>query len=242
MLAGTDTIPAAGGVAATSMSSVLLYYMPESPPCRAVQMLAAQIGLPLDLKYINLDTQEQKSPEFTRVNPQQVVPTIRDGDFTLWESRAILKYLVLKFACDSPLYPSDLKRRAKVDQVLDFDIGMLYASLGLFLVPLLYGKPTNPEGEARFRQNLTTFNDMLVDGFACGSEMTIADISLVAGLSFADTILYDFSPWPRVCEWKECMRSRVTQYADINDKAMAGFVEYMKEKQELVRRSQQGGE
>jgi glutathione S-transferase len=210
--------------------TVTLYYMPESPPCRAVQMLAAHINLPLDLKYINLDTGEQKSAEFTAVNPHQVVPTIVDEGFVLWESRAILKYLVDKFAPNSPLYPKDLKQRAKIDQVLDFDIGTLYNSLGKFLVPLLFGRPTDAEGEQKFRNNLPLLENMLVHGYVCGPELTIADFSIVAGLSFADTVLFDFSPWPRISEWKVKLRQEIRNYAEINDETMKGFIEYMKDK------------
>lgn len=214
--------------------TVTLYYMPESPPCRAVQMLAAQIGLPLELKYINLDKGEQKSAEFVRVNPQQVVPTIVHDDFTLWESRAILKYLVLKYAPDSSLYPQDLKKRAKVDQMLDFDIGTLYNSLGKYLVPVLFGKPPDAEGEQKFRSNLQVLENALVDDYVCGLDLTIADISIVAGLSFAETIVFDFSPWPRICCWKQKLRQKITNYAELNDEVIKGFIEYMKEKMDQI--------
>lgn len=65
--------------------TVKLYYMPESPPCRAVQMVAAMIGLPLDLSYLDLSKGEHYNPNFQAINPQKVVPTIVDGDFILWE-------------------------------------------------------------------------------------------------------------------------------------------------------------
>ena len=197
-------------------------------------MIAAQIGLPLELKYINLDTGEQRSPEFKRINPQQVVPTIVEDDFVLWESRAILKYLVLKYAPNSSLYPQDLKKRAKIDQIMDFDIGTLYTSLGKFLVPILYGKAPDAEGERQFRNNLPILEDLLVHDYVCGSELTIADISIVAGLSFADTVLFDFSPWPKIIRWKERLREKIVNYAEINDEVMKGFIQYMKDKMEQL--------
>ena len=45
-------------------------------------------------------------PEFLAINPAHCIPTIKDGDFALWESRAIMQYAANKFAADSTLYPS----------------------------------------------------------------------------------------------------------------------------------------
>lgn len=44
---------------------------------------------------------EHMAPEFVAVNPAHCVPTIRDGDVVLWESRAICQYLCNKYAADS---------------------------------------------------------------------------------------------------------------------------------------------
>ena len=52
------------------------------------------------------------------------MPTIVDGDLSLWESRAILGYLVNKYAPNSSLYPSDPKKRAIVDRTLNFDLSL----------------------------------------------------------------------------------------------------------------------
>ena len=85
-----------------------LYYMDLSAPCRAVQMTAAQLGVELNLKVVNLFAQEQLQDSFLAINPQHVIPTLVDGDFKIWESRAICAYLVRKYGKDSKLYPSGL--------------------------------------------------------------------------------------------------------------------------------------
>ena len=56
-----------------------------SPPSRAVRLTAKACGIELNLKSLNLLQGEQKTPEFTAINPQQCVPTYVEGDFVLWE-------------------------------------------------------------------------------------------------------------------------------------------------------------
>lgn len=59
------------------------------------------------------------------MNPQHCIPTMVDKGLVLWESRAIMTYLVSAYAKDDTLYPKDLKVRALVDQRLHFDLGTL---------------------------------------------------------------------------------------------------------------------
>ena len=56
------------------------------------------------------------------MNPQHTIPTMKDGDFCLNESRPIATYLASKYGKDDKLYPKDVTTRAVVDQRLYFDI------------------------------------------------------------------------------------------------------------------------
>lgn len=71
---------------------------------------------------------------FFQLNPQHVIPTINDNGFVLWESRAIITYLVQQYGKDDSLYPKDPKKRAVVDQRLYFDMGTLYAKFAEYYV------------------------------------------------------------------------------------------------------------
>ncbi len=59
------------------------------------------------------------------MNPNRSAPTIVDGDFVLWESNSVMRYLVLAYRPDSPIYPKTPKQRAGVDRWLDWTLSTL---------------------------------------------------------------------------------------------------------------------
>ena len=62
------------------------YYMPESPPCRAVELIADKLNIKLNKKYLNLAKGEHLNDhEFIKINPFHCVPTIVDDGLVLWE-------------------------------------------------------------------------------------------------------------------------------------------------------------
>ena len=107
---------------------ITLYHMDISTPCRAVLMTARTLGLDLHLKVVDLLAGDHLKPEFLRVNPQHVIPTLDDDGFIMMESRAICCYLVNKYGRgqDDPLYPKNPQKRALVDEKLQFDMNVFY--------------------------------------------------------------------------------------------------------------------
>src|SRR4051812_35578887 len=61
-------------------------------------------------------------PEYLAMNPNGRVPTLVEGDFVLWESNSIMRYLALTRGQGSPIYPADPKRRAGIDRWLDWTL------------------------------------------------------------------------------------------------------------------------
>ena len=57
------------------------------------------------------------TPQYRAMNPNGRVPVIEDGDFVLWESNTIVRYLCAKQASD--FYPSDLQARANAEKWMD---------------------------------------------------------------------------------------------------------------------------
>ena len=73
---------------------------PNSINVQKVVWIAAEIGLDFDRLDVGGPFGGNDTPEYLAMNPNGRIPTIRDGDFTLWESNAILSYLMLKYGDD----------------------------------------------------------------------------------------------------------------------------------------------
>ena len=80
------------------------------------------------MEEVVIDREARYKPPYSTINPNCLVPMLEDGDLQLTESSAILKYLAEKTG--SPTYPEDLKKRAKVNEAMDFIRPNLYRDFG----------------------------------------------------------------------------------------------------------------
>lgn len=90
---------------------------------RKVAIVLEELGLKYESKYLDFQAGEQKAPEHTQHNPNGRIPTLIDhanGDFAVWESNAILLYLVEKYDKDGILGVRGEKDRALLNQWLFF--------------------------------------------------------------------------------------------------------------------------
>lgn len=113
--------------------SIVLYVHPISPPARAALATAKTLKLNVTEKSVELG-KDNRTAEYLKMNPAHTVPVLVDGDFTLFESRAIMGYLVDTYAKNSGLYPTDVKDRAKVDCVLYYDASSLFPMVREYFV------------------------------------------------------------------------------------------------------------
>ncbi len=83
----------------------------------------------LDLPYERIDAGmafgRNTEADYLAMNPNARVPTLVDGDFVLWESNSIMRYLTLAYRQDAPIYPQAPKLRAGVDRWLDWTLSTM---------------------------------------------------------------------------------------------------------------------
>ncbi|XP_072051645.1 glutathione S-transferase theta-1-like [Amphiura filiformis] len=129
-----------------------IYYFPVSQPSRSIVMFAKLNKLNYNDKATDIFKGEHKTPEYGAINPNHTVPVMDDGGFVICQSVTIVKYLAAKYKVADHWYPSDLKQRARVDELLDWHHSTIRAAgcdvfRSIILYPALMGKakPTSEE-------------------------------------------------------------------------------------------------
>ncbi len=118
-------------------AKIIVYGDLISQPTRAVLCFLKMNQIPHEFKELRVFKGEHKTEEFKKLNPFQKVPTITDTEngLNLFESHAILKYLQASREKADHWYPkSDIKKRAKIDEYLDWHHGGLRSSSITYLI------------------------------------------------------------------------------------------------------------
>jgi len=137
-------------------------------------------------------------------------------------SRAIMTYLANQYAPNSSLYPKDAKKRAVIDRVLQFDDGTLNQSFREYIaIPVLRQgkglKDLDPEKEKKVREALKLLDDSLANQkYVAGNELSLADLSVLAGMTVVDAFNYDISEFKNVTEWNNRLKSELPYYDQVN--------------------------
>ena len=189
-----------------------LYMHPVSMTSRPVRLFIAENKIPCEEQLVDLMTGEHLKDAYASINPNKLVPLLEDGDLRLTESSAILKYLADKI--NSPTYPKDLKRRAKVNELMDWFNTNFYRDYAYGMAyPQVFPNHKRPSDEVqaatvawgaeRARNWLTVLDKHWIgsNNYVCGNEITIADYFGVCLVTLGEVVRVDFSPFPNVQRW-----------------------------------------
>ena len=138
-----------------------LYHAPNSRSVRIVWLLE-ELGLDYDLEVMPLGDKSFKTPEYRAKHPMSRVPLIEDGDTSIYESGAIVEYLIarhsdgsMKPAVDSPDFPFYL-------QWMHYAEGMIMPPVNTIMVETFFLPP-----ERRNEENVKRATKLL--GFMLGA-------------------------------------------------------------------------
>jgi glutathione S-transferase len=125
-----------------------------------------------------------KTPEYLSMNPNSVVPTLVDGEFTLWESNVIVRYLCAKHSMGD-FYPAELQARFNAERWMDWQ-QTTFSPSGRDAFWQLIRVP-EPERDMKKVEASIASTEILLDRFEAhmsanayvgGNKLTMADVPM----------------------------------------------------------------
>lgn len=194
------------------MADIKLYDVVLSQNGYKARILLSQLGL--DFDYIEVDVMNagHKKPDFMKMNPNGQIPTLVDGEDSIWESNAILSYLAKKYAPDK-FIPTDTKEFGQMVQWLFFESCKLQA----YMQPARFMTTFQPKffpdqkvDEERLKQMRTksnqclkVLNDHLESNDFLAGKYSIADIACYAQVYPYKECGLDLDKFPAIQAWKK---------------------------------------
>jgi len=154
------------------------------------------------------------TPQYRRQNPNGLVPLLEDGEFVLWESNVIVRYLCAKHAAGT-LCPEPLQARADAERWMDWQQTTLNragrdAFIQLIRTPVEKRNPQLLERSIAAAEALFALLDRHLGDrqYICGARFTMADIPLGCEAHRWFNLPRAHGQWPQVERWYAALRSR----------------------------------
>jgi glutathione S-transferase len=193
-----------------------LYYHPASPNGKRAILTLRHLGLEAEEIVVDFQRGDLTTPEYTKLNPNQKIPTLVDGDFVLWESNAIMQYLASKKP-EAGLLPKDERGRADVVRWQAWNLAHFAPAAGTFnwenlLKQVFGGGEADAAKLIQAEKDLARFGGVLEGQlasrrFVCGDTLTVADFSLASTLMYRVPARVPLEPFPRIRSWMESIEA-----------------------------------
>jgi glutathione S-transferase len=155
---------------------------PNSYNTQKVLWLLDEMETPFSLELYGLEHGGNHTPDYRKLNPNEVVPTLIEDDFVLWESNAILRYLAPKYG-KGRFVPADPRDRARGDRWLDWALTTLLPAVIPAFRELIRTKPDQRNmaavkaAEAKSNEVMAILDRYLGETpYLGGAEFSIGDI------------------------------------------------------------------
>lgn len=160
---------------------------PGSTYTRKVLCTLHEVGQPFELQFIDLTAGEHTQPAHLARQPFGKVPTIDDDGFTLYESRAIIRYLNDQYG--GRLVPSDARGRAVMDQWVDVEYAYFADAALQPILKHLFGfeldEATLAAAGATIERTLDLLDERLAAApYLAGEQFSLADLVYLPDLDY----------------------------------------------------------
>jgi glutathione S-transferase len=204
--------PPAAFCRGSSTMDLELFVFPASPRAFKVMAVANHLGLDYVQRFVDLRCGENRQPEYAALNPNMRMPTLKHGDYVLWESNAIMQYLALLWPA-AGLLPADERGRLDVTRWQFWDLAHMDTACAPYMweypVKRMMGIP-GPDldavarAEAPFHRSAGVLNAQLRGRtYVTGETLTLADFALGANLIHAGDAHMPLEPYAEIRRWYE---------------------------------------
>lgn len=178
-------------------------YSWTTPNGRKISIALEEMGLEYESHTIDIGKDEQFTPDFLKISPNNRIPAIVDGDQSIFESGAILMYLAEKSGQFTPEYASP--EYWQMMQWLMWQMGGFGPMLGQAHHFLKYNKGKSEYSEQRFQTEAQRLYGVLDRHLATSpyiiSTLSIADFAIWPWASRFDYHQVDLNDFPNVKRW-----------------------------------------
>jgi GST-like protein len=191
-----------------------LYYWP-TPNGVKISIMLEELGVPYDVKYVNIGKGDQFQPDFLKIAPNNRMPAIIDPEgpggepISVFESGAILQYLGRKFG---KFYPTDERKRVAVDEWLMWQmsgLGPMSGQAGHFR---LYAPEKVQYGIDRYTNEVNrlygVLNRQLEGKDYIAGEYSIADMASIGWVNAFKNYEQNLDEFPNLKRWHDTVNAR----------------------------------
>jgi glutathione S-transferase len=186
-----------------------LYHHSISTCSRRVMMAALHMGTPLELTEVNLMSPEDRR-RLVAINPNSKLPVLQDGEFTLWESCAIMQYLADR-THGQDLYPDNILIRADINRWMMWGVQHFAPPISTLCYENIWkgmsgrGGPDAAEID-RAGRLIAQFAAVLEQHLAgrdwvVGDTLTLADLALAPSLTYIQQAKLPVTQFPKLMAW-----------------------------------------
>jgi glutathione S-transferase len=180
---------------------------------RKVVLAAQLLRLPFERVDAGAGFGIVKTPDYLARNPNALVPMIEDGDFALWESNVIVRYLCARHA-PGDFYPQDLRERFDAERWMDWQQSTLNPA-GREAFIQLVRTPAEKRNAAAIAASVAATEPLLamLDAhlahrrFMGGGKIGMADIPIACEMHRWWGLALEHPPHPHLRLWYEGMRA-----------------------------------
>ncbi|MAT88524.1 MAG: glutathione S-transferase [Aestuariivita sp.] len=191
-----------------------LYYAPESRAVRVAWILE-ELGLEYDVHKFSLGDRSMREPEYLSLHPMGRVPTLEDGDIRLFESGAIVQYLLAKYGNERFVPASGSSDFATYLQWFHYAEGMIMPPMNTLVVETILLPPERrteinvKRASKLLNQMLYAVNENLSDkDYLVGSEMTAAEFMTGHAVIMSQRLGIEMHDKPNLVDYIKRLESR----------------------------------